>query len=206
MILSEFQKTEDKIYYLLDADVGIAEKTNICTVGKYDIEDAIPNSIWIKFVKDNCDIDITEQILNDEIRDKLTEIHKALKSVTKVKTQIKQLKKSIIDKEKNKELIDFATKISKEITTIENNLYQTKSKSNQDPLNFPIKLNNKLAHLNSLSSMGDFKPTDQAVAFKNEIFKQIDKELTDLYNIFKTDVKALNTKVKESSINLIQID
>jgi len=141
-----------------------------------------------------------------EIRNKLTEIHKSLKNVSKVKTQIKQLKKSIIDKEKNKELIDFATKISKDLTVIGNNLYQTKSKSNQDPLNFPIKLNNKLAHLNSLTSIGDFKPTDQAIAFKIEIFKQIDKELVDLYNIFKMDVKALNTKVKESSINLIQID
>jgi len=139
------------------------------------------------------------------VRDKMTEIHKALKNVTKVKEQIAQLKKSA-DKEKNKELLAFANKISKEVTIIENNLYQTKSKSNQDPLNFPIKLNNKLGHLNSLSSIGNFKPTDQAVAFKNEITKQIDKELGDLYKIFKTDVKELNKKVKENNIDLIKLD
>ncbi len=141
-----------------------------------------------------------------EVRDKMTEIHKALKNIKKVKTQIAQLKKSIPDKKKNKELLDFATKISKDITVIENNLYQTKSKSNQDPLNFPIKLNNKLGHLNSLSSIGNFRPTDQAVAFKNEIIKQIDKELADLYAIFKTDVKTLNKMVKESAVDLIQLD
>ena len=141
-----------------------------------------------------------------EVRDKLTEIHKALKNISRVNDQIKQLKKSIPDKENHKELIDFADKISKEITIIENNLYQTKSKSNQDPLNFPIKLNNKLGHLNSLTSMGNFKPTDQAVAFKNEVIQKIDKELADLYIIFDTDVKELNKKVKESNINLIQLD
>ena len=139
------------------------------------------------------------------VRDKMTEIHKALKNVTKVKGQITQLKKSA-DKEKDKELLEFASKISKEVTVIENNLYQTKSKSNQDPLNFPIKLNNKLGHLNSLSSIGNFRPTDQAVAFKNEITKQIDKELADLYKIFETDVKELNKKVKASNIDLIKLD
>ena len=140
-----------------------------------------------------------------EIRDKLTEIHKALKNVTKVKTQIKQLKNSG-DKEGNKEIFDFADKISKAITKIESNLYQTKSKSNQDPLNFPIKLNNKLAHLNSLTSIGNDKPTDQAIEFKNEIMKDIDTELTNLYQLFNNDVKELNKKVKESSIELIQLD
>ena len=139
------------------------------------------------------------------VRDKMTEIHIALKNVTKVKGQITQLKKSA-DKEKDKELLEFASKISKEVTVIENNLYQTKSKSNQDPLNFPIKLNNKLGHLNSLSSIGNFRPTDQAIAFKNEITKQIDKELADLYKIFETDVKELNKKVKASNIDLIKLD
>ena len=103
-------------------------------------------------------------------------------------------------------MLEFAENISKEITVIENNLYQTKSKSNQDPLNFPIKLNNKLGHLNSLSSIGDFRPTDQAVAFKNEIEKQIDKELSNLNKIFNDDIKELNRKVRESNIDLINLD
>jgi photosystem II stability/assembly factor-like uncharacterized protein len=141
-----------------------------------------------------------------EIRDKLTEIHLALKKVTKAREQIGRLKESISDKNSHKELLEFAENISKEITVIENNLYQTKSKSNQDPLNYPIKLNNKLGHLNSLSSIGDFKPTDQAVAFKNEIEKQIDKELFNLNKIFNDDIKELNRKVRESNIDLINLD
>lgn len=141
-----------------------------------------------------------------EIQEKLTEIHKTLKNITKVKKQVKQLKASISDKEKNKEIIDLADKIVEELTKYENVLYQTKSKSNQDPLNFPIRLNNKLAHLNSLSSIGDFKPTDQSIEFKNEIVKLIDTELAKIYTIFENDVKKLNKKVKQSDINLINLD
>lgn len=141
-----------------------------------------------------------------EVQEKISEIHKVLKNITKVKTQIKQLKTSISDKEKNKELIEFADKIVKELTDYENVLYQTKSKSNQDPLNFPIRLNNKLAHLNSLSSIGDFRPTDQSILFKNEIIKLIDFELSKIYNIFEKDVPTLNKKVKESDIDLINLE
>jgi photosystem II stability/assembly factor-like uncharacterized protein len=141
-----------------------------------------------------------------EIQEKLTEIHKTLKNITKIKGQVKQLKSSITDKEKNTEIIELADKIVKELTEFENNLYQTKSKSNQDPLNFPIKLNNKLAHLNSLSSIGDFRPTDQSVAFKNEVTKLIDVELSKIYSIFEKDVKTLNKKVKQSDINLINLN
>jgi len=141
-----------------------------------------------------------------EIQEKITEIHKALKNITKIKTQVKQLKLSTSDKEKNKEIIELADKIVKELTEYENVLYQTKSKSNQDPLNFPIRLNNKLAHLNSLSSIGDFKPTDQSIAFKNEIEILINEELDKIYSIFEKDVKMLNKKVKQSDIELINLN
>jgi photosystem II stability/assembly factor-like uncharacterized protein len=141
-----------------------------------------------------------------EIQEKLTEIHKTLKNITKIKSQVKQLKSAITDKEKNKEIIELADKIVKELTEYENNLYQTKSKSNQDPLNFPIKLNNKLAHLNSLSSIGDFRPTDQSIAFKDEVTKLIDDELAKIYSIFDKDVKTLNKKVKQSDIDLINLN
>jgi len=63
-----------------------------------------------------------------------------------------------------------------------------------------------LGHLNSLTSIGNFKPTDQAIAFKIEIMKDIDTELDNLYQLFKNDVAELNKKVKESSIDLIQLD
>jgi len=142
----------------------------------------------------------------NDINTKMTEIHKALKNVKKVRSQVGLLKKSITDKEANKKLIDFVDQLVKDMTTIEETLYQTKSKSGQDPLNFPIRLNNKLAHLNSLTRVGNYAPTNQAIEFKNEITATIDIELQKLYSLFNNKVKELNEKVKKSSINLIQID
>jgi hypothetical protein len=116
------------------------------------------------------------------------------------------LKKSIKDKEKHKELLDFADTLVKEMTEIEETLYQTKSKSGQDPLNFPIRLNNKLAHLNSLTRIGNYAPTQQAIDFKNAITKDIDTELMKLNSLFTNGVNELNTKVKESDIDFIQLN
>jgi hypothetical protein len=92
------------------------------------------------------------------------------------------------------------------MTVIEETLYQTKSKSNQDPLNFPIRLNNKLAHLNSLTRIGSYAPTEQAINFKNEITEEIDNQLSKLFDLFKIKVKVLNQKVKDNQIDLIQLD
>ncbi len=142
----------------------------------------------------------------NDINAKMTEIHKALKNVKKVRNQVNLLKKSIKDKKKYKELLDYADTLVKDITRIEETLYQTKSKSGQDPLNFPIRLNNKLAHLNSLTRTGNYAPTQQAIDFKNEITKEIDAELTKLNALFTNGVKELNKKVKQSDINLIQLD
>ena len=142
----------------------------------------------------------------NDINTKVTEIHKALKNVKKVRDQINSLKKSMKGKEEHKSLLDYATALLKEMTTIEEILYQTKSKSNQDPLNFPIRLNNKLAHLNSLTRIGSYAPTQQAIDFKNEINKEIDNELAKLYELFDNKISVLNQKVKDSQIDLIQLE
>jgi hypothetical protein len=67
-------------------------------------------------------------------------------------------------------------------------------------------LNNKLAHLNSLTRIGNYAPTQQAIDFKNEITKEIDVELAKLNTLFKTGVTALNKQVKESDVDLIQLN
>ena len=126
--------------------------------------------------------------------------------MAKIRNQVQVLQKAIKDKKQHKALIDLSNTLVKDMTVIEETLYQTKSKSNQDPLNFPIRLNNKLAHLNSLTRIGNYAPTQQAIDFKNEIVKEIDIELAKLYSLFDNGVKKLNQKVKESSIDLIQLD
>ncbi|CAI8160632.1 MAG: Uncharacterised protein [Polaribacter sp. SA4-10] len=158
-------------------------------------------------ISEASDIDMKAQFdfIND-INTKITEIHIALENVKKVRKQIILLKKSISSKKEHKELFEFIDSLLKDMTKVEEKLYQTKSKSGQDPLNFPIRLNNKLAHINSLTRVGSYKPTQQEIDFKNEITEKIDYELAKLYSLFNNQVKELNNKIKRSSIEFIEID
>ncbi len=136
------------------------------------------------------------------VRNKLTETNQAIIDIRKARGQIKGVMARTEDesiKTLGKEMLD-------EMKTIEEALYQTKNESGQDPLNFPIRLNNKLGHLGSLEGIGDSRPTDQAVAFKNEVSAEIDKHLNQLKAIMTDKVKAFNEAVYNAKIDAIQLD
>ena len=57
---------------------------------------------------------------------------------------------------------------------IEANIYQVKNRSGQDPLNFPIKVNNRLAYLRKSVESGDGIPTKGS----QEVFKVLKEELS----------------------------
>ena len=89
---------------------------------------------------------------------------------------------------------------------VEKALYQTKNRSRQDPLNFPIKLTNKLGHLNSLVSIGDFPPTEQDIAVKNELTAKINKELQVFNEVISSELKEFNKGFNELNLNYLFIE
>ncbi len=151
----------------------------------------------------SSDADLKSQFdfLNEVIA-KLSETNNAIKKIRAAREQINGVT-SRLEGDQHKDVKEKSEDILSKMKKIEETLYQTKNRSNQDPLNFPIKLNNKLGHLNSLLAMGDFKPTDQAVAFKDEISAEIDKELTQLNTIFSTYIPEFNSLIKSKSIDAI---
>jgi hypothetical protein len=94
--------------------------------------------------------------------------------------------------------------IDSTLSLIEKELYQTQNKSGQDPLNFPIKLTNKLAHLNSLVQIGDGKPTDQMYEVKGELIGLIDAQLNKYYKVRDEEIKILNTLIKQNITDFIK--
>ena len=105
-----------------------------------------------------------------------------------------------------KGLLEKAKTMSEEFTKIEEALYQTKNRSGQDPLNFPIRLTNKLGHLNSLVSMGDFAPTDQDWVVKNELTQKINKELSAFNTLIDREISAFNKVFNELQLNYLFIE
>jgi hypothetical protein len=150
--------------------------------------------------------DIKEQFdFQMQVRDKLTETNKAVKKIRTAREQINRATEPMKGKDEMKEITDLAKTILDDMKKIEEALYQTKNKSGQDPLNYPVRLNNKLAALNSESSSSDFKPNVQTKAVYAEITSKIDEQLISLNKIFNEQIPKLNDLVKAKQVNAIQL-
>ena len=138
------------------------------------------------------------------VRDKVSDIHQTIIDMRSSRSQLIDLKSKISDKYPDME--NSISDVISRITLIEEKLYQTKNRSGQDPLNFPIRLNNKLAHLTSVASVGNFKPTDQMYNVRDELIGLIDKELKMWEDIKENDLVKLNSTILENNIQLITIN
>lgn len=134
------------------------------------------------------------------VRDKLTQTHQSISRLRDIRTQIEELKKRMKDREEYRELVKQMEEYASKLTKIEETLYQTKNQSPQDPLNFPVRLNNKLASLASTADMGDYRPTDQVVHLRKEIEEQIDGELTKLNYLFDEELPRLNKAIGQRNV------
>ena len=137
-----------------------------------------------------------------EVRDKLTETHQAIKLMREVKSQLSSVKEKIKGEENMEEIAVEVDSLTNKMDEIEKTLYQTKNRSRQDPLNFPIRLNNKLAGLNQAGS-GNNRPTDQAQEFKKEVTGKIDIELEKWLKILEQDIPRFNELVKSKGVNAV---
>lgn len=131
-----------------------------------------------------------------KVRDKLTETHETIILIRKYRDELNTVMEKYPRQRRN---ID---PIVKSISDIEKELYQTQNRSGQDPLNYPIRLNNKLAHLNVIAGTGEWRPTDGAEEVRVEITRQIDIQLTKFREIERTrisnilNVEELKTELK----------
>jgi photosystem II stability/assembly factor-like uncharacterized protein len=111
-----------------------------------------------------------------------------------------------VDKEAIKELVEKAKTMKEEFGKIEKALYQTKNRSRQDPLNFPIRLTNKLGHLNSLVGLDDFPPTDQDLAVQKELTGKIETQLKAFDAMLDSELKEFNKAFNELNLNYLFVE
>ncbi len=135
-----------------------------------------------------------------KIRDKLTETHKAIIAIRDIRKQVNDTATRVKDHPNGKAIADGAKELNARLTSIEEELYQTKNQSNQDPLNFPIKLNNKLAALAGVVGGSDDRPTDQSYQVYDDLSGRIDAQLSKLKQVISTDVPAFNKLVREKDV------
>ncbi|GAB5406135.1 MAG: hypothetical protein Aurels2KO_43660 [Aureliella sp.] len=156
-----------------------------------------------------------------EVRDKLSETHLAINQIRDLRSQIEayasRLTEQTADSDADdaakkdaedapngaSEIRDLAKEVVGELTAIEETLYQTKNRSSQDPLNFPIRLNDKLSGVGSVAATGSFRPTAQALAVRAELVEKIDAELAKLAELVESKIPELNRLIRENEIPAI---
>ncbi|TAH08011.1 MAG: glycosyl hydrolase [Sphingobacteriia bacterium] len=139
-----------------------------------------------------------------QIRDKFSEVQRAIKNIRVVRTQINDFSKGI-DTATHKTLKNIGDSINKQLTLIEETLYQTKSKSSQDVLNFPIRLNDKIAGLYGVVSSGQNAPSNQVRELFAVLGGEADTAIARLKKILDIDLKQFNKMINEQQIPVIGV-
>jgi photosystem II stability/assembly factor-like uncharacterized protein len=147
------------------------------------------------------DSDLIEQFtLARQINEKVSIANDAVVRIRSVKDQIADR----LGRNAGGALKTSGQALADKLTDIEGEIYQYRNRSSQDPLNYPIRLNNKLAALQGTVESGDYRPTDQSYAVFKELSARLDKELARLETVMKGDVAAFNKQLAAARLDPIK--
>lgn len=136
------------------------------------------------------------------VRDKFNDIQKAIKNIREVRKQVDDFTGKQ-GKDLPGDIKQQADTINKQMTAIEEALHQTKAKSGQDVLNFPIRLDDKISGLYDFAASGYAAPAKQVKDTYAELAARADLQLNALKKILETDLVKLNVMIREKALPLI---
>jgi hypothetical protein len=153
-------------------------------------------------LKGITEADLLEQFeLANNIMQKTSAANEAVIQIRKIREQVLSGKDQIPGSDYKKTIDPFLEKIS----TIEEELYQVKNQSGQDPLNFPIKLNNRLASLRRSVEDGDAKPTNGAYQVYKELTLELEKQLGSLKSLLNSNLLEINSLLRDNGASPIEL-
>ena len=138
-----------------------------------------------------------------KVRDKLSEANQAVIDIRKLYADLDYLEAKLAGVSESEDILDAIEALRGDASIIENNLHETRSEAYQDPLNFGIKLNNRLSYLATHESAGDFRPTDQGEAYRREVSAQIDREVAALSTLLDERVPEINLMIGLQEIEML---
>ncbi|MCE2613128.1 glycosyl hydrolase [Flavobacteriaceae bacterium D16] len=138
-----------------------------------------------------------------KVRNEVSRANEAIVRIRQIKKDLEYLKGKADGKPDLKALVE---RFESELSQVENNIHMTKNQSRQDPLNYGIRINNRLAFLLADSQRGDYPPTDQAKEFFIEVKNELGTEIKALGRLMMTYVNQINNLVDDSQIKMISFD
>ncbi len=122
----------------------------------------------------------------------LTDAHQGIRDLRSMRADLKTLKAKVSEGTDTQELLEQIEQAQEVLTSVEEALYQTKNESRQDPLNFPVRLTDKLAGVKGSVATGDFAPTRQAQAVAAELTLAIEAQLVRLEEVRGVSLQRIN--------------
>ena len=135
-----------------------------------------------------------------QVRDRFSAANQAVIDIRSAKKQLETYASTAAPA-----LAAEAKRIDVKLSTIEDAIYQTKLRANEDALNFPIKLNNKLGALLGTVTASDTAPTEQSYEVFKELNGQLQVQLDQLAQVESSDVASFNKLVRDQNIPAINL-
>jgi photosystem II stability/assembly factor-like uncharacterized protein len=160
-------------------------------------------------LRDVTDADLQAQFdLAMQVRNKASQANDAVLLIRGIKAQVdERIKKLDTGKpgRKPSATLVAARSFNDKLSAVEGEIYQVKNRSSQDPLNYPIKLNNKIAALQGVIESADARPTDQS----REVFKilsdRLDVQLGKMDAIIRTDLPKLVAMLQKQKLDAVTV-
>ncbi|HEX4681686.1 MAG TPA: glycosyl hydrolase, partial [Gemmatimonadaceae bacterium] len=137
-----------------------------------------------------------------QIRDRFSDANDAVKDIRRVKADLRD-RQSKMPAAQQAEFSALAGAFSSALSQVEDSLYQTKNRSGQDPLNYPIRLNNRIGALLGVVSSADGAPTRQSYDVYTLVTKELNVQLTKLRTLMDEDLPKVNAMLKQAGLKEI---
>ena len=145
------------------------------------------------------DADLREQFdLLMRIHNRTSEANDAVKTIRSVKAQLAD-RATKMPADRSAAFSSVANSLSDKLSAVESEIYQVKNQSSQDPLNYPIRLNNKIAALSGVVGGADAKPTSQSYTVFNDLSQQLDRQLSTMRTAL-TALPSINASLKAAGL------
>jgi hypothetical protein len=146
---------------------------------------------------DVSDADLKAQFdLAIRIRDKVSEANNAVIRIRAIKTQVADR----LGKSNDARLKAAGDRLTQRLSAVEEEIYQVKNQSGQDPLNFPIKVNNRLASLLRVVTTGDGRPIANAEPIFNDLVGELKVQTDRLATVLGADLAAFNSEARRARL------
>jgi hypothetical protein len=136
----------------------------------------------------------------------LSESHQAIKKIRSIRKQITEISELAVKAGHDEKIKQAKKELDEKLTSVEDELIQTKSESGQDPINYPPKLDNQFAYLHGKVDSQDARPTEGSYQRFEDLKKLLDVQIQKLDELIRIDVAAFSKLLEDEGVGRIILE